>query len=516
MVRRWRRKSPRLFESLEPRQLLAGNVTAQVVNGDLFIIGDDQANNVEVLGSNIPGVVTVRAGESSVVNLAMNPVQVGPTGELIPLDPDTLLPIAQNPTTINGQGTSVTLDGVLGNVFISTGLRRDTIAVTNLLVRGNLIIDSGAQPDGIVLGQYPVVTQLANGNFQVSPGVGSVGVLGSIQINSVTGDDRITGNRVFVSGDVHVDSGHENDRVEFIDSAARHMSFAMCAGDDRLLFDRNSLAGSLTIVMEGGKNDAIVNNSIVRGAVNYESWEGSDELRLDNTRIDQGLVAVTGEGNDYLEFLRSAIGGTTTVVGCGGDEKLSFEVSRGGTLSVDLGAGSDLFMVKGALLDAFFAQMNVGDDCIDVVGSAISAGSAAGGAGSDATGPVKIPSVFLTEFEGPGLILPDSIKMPGVPNIRFLVQTLTPIPGGQQLLRPGGSINVGAGVRPVLIGGGTLTLTRNSTTTVGVNVLSGGFHNSAGDGSVLSIDNTLTLDGPPRMAIAPGINVIVDESNGSA
>src|SRR4029434_10956066 len=103
------------------------------------------------------------------------------------------------------------------------------------------------------------------------------------------------------------------------------------------------------------------------------------------------------------------IGGTTTVVGGGGDEKLSFEITRGGTLSVDLGAGSDVFLVKGALLDAFFAQMNDGDDCIDVVASSISGGSAAGGAGSDATGPAKLPSIFLTEFEGPGLVLPTSI-----------------------------------------------------------------------------------------------------------
>jgi hypothetical protein len=503
-----------MFEALEPRQLLAGNVTAQVVNGDLFIIGDDQANIVEVLGTNTPGVVIVRSGEDSVVNLAMNPVQVGPTGELIPLDPDTFLPIAQNPTTINGQATSVTLDGVLGNVFISTGLRRDTIAVTNLLVRGNLIIDSGAQPDGIVLGQYPVVTQLANGNFQVSPGAGSVGVLGSIQINSVSGDDRITGTRVFVNGDVHVDSGHENDRVEFIDSTARHMSFQMCANDDRLLLDRNQLAGSLTIVMEGGKNDAIVTNSIIRGGLGFESWEGIDEIRFDNTRIDQGLVAVTGEGNDYLEFVRSAIGGTTTVVGCGGDEKLSFETSRTGTLSVDLGGGSDLFLVKGALLDAFFAQMNDGDDCIDVVGSSISGGSAAGGAGSDATGPARLPTVFLAQFEGPGLILPESIKMPGVPNIRFLVQTLTPITGNPMQVLFRGTTNLGAGVRPVLIGGGTLTQVLLGS----VAVLSGGatFHNTADDGSVLWIDNTLTLDGRPRLAITPGINVIVDETNGSA
>ncbi len=353
MTRRWRRKSPHLFESLEPRLALAGNVTAQVMNGDLFIIGDDQANIVEVVGSNIPGVVTVRAGESSVVNLAMNPVQVGPTGELTPLDPDTLVPIAQNPTTINGELSSVTLDGVFGDVYVLTGLRRDTIAITNLLVRGNLIIDSGAQPDGIVLGQYPVVTPLANGNFQVSPGVGSVGVLGTLQINTVTGDDRVTASRVFVNGDVHLDSGHENDRVEFLDSTAANMSFALCAGDDRLLLDRNSLAGSLTIIMEGGTNDAILTNSTIRGGVGFVSWDGIDELRLDNTRIDQGLVAVTGGGNDYLEFLRSAIGGTTTVVGGTGDDKLSFETTRCVTLSVDLGTGSDSIPSQGRTARCF-------------------------------------------------------------------------------------------------------------------------------------------------------------------
>ena len=171
--------------------------------------------------------------------------------------------------------------------------------------------------------------------------------------------------------------------------------------------------------------------------------------------------------------------------------------------------GSDLFLVKGALLDALFAQMSEGDDCIDVVGSSISRGSAAGGAGSDATGPAKLASVFLAEFEGPGLILPDSIKMPGVPNIRFLVQTLAPMPGGQPQLLSGGVLNVTGGSRPVLIGGGTLTLSGNSTVASNVAVLSGGFHTTVDYSAVRLVNGTSTLNGIPGPIFAgAGIGII--------
>ena len=41
-------QAPRIFESLEPRNLLAGNVTADASSGALIILGDGSANIITV------------------------------------------------------------------------------------------------------------------------------------------------------------------------------------------------------------------------------------------------------------------------------------------------------------------------------------------------------------------------------------------------------------------------------------------------------------------------------------
>jgi hypothetical protein len=206
-----------------------------------------------------------------------------------------------------------------------------------------------------------------------------------------------------------------------------------------------------------------------------------DQLRFFLTYVGSGLVAVTGEANDYLEFLRTAIVGTVTVLGGGGGEKLTFETSRAATLSVDLAQGNDQFLVTGAVLDALYANLGDGDDWLDVVGSVVSRWSAVGGAGSDSLGPfaggsvssigalkpapasaaareshttVSFSSLFNLGFEAVGVPLPVSIRETPAPNIHFLVQTLTPIPG---FSTSGGKV-VGGGFinqpnTPIVLGG---------------------------------------------------------------
>src|SRR4030095_3490840 len=50
--------TPRRFECLEPRHMLAGNVTAQIVNGDLIVTGDAADNRILVSSLGGPMQVT--------------------------------------------------------------------------------------------------------------------------------------------------------------------------------------------------------------------------------------------------------------------------------------------------------------------------------------------------------------------------------------------------------------------------------------------------------------------------
>src|SRR5262245_33996536 len=79
MVRRSRGRRC-AFESLENRQMMAGDVTAQIHNGNLIIKGDSSDNDIAVTQSSTTITVT---GTSTTVNSATTPaVLTGFTGKI--------------------------------------------------------------------------------------------------------------------------------------------------------------------------------------------------------------------------------------------------------------------------------------------------------------------------------------------------------------------------------------------------------------------------------------------------
>ena len=103
-------------EALESRRLLAGNVTADVVNGDLLIGGDQQSNLIELRPSQ-DGIAAIE-----VVGLA------GEDGEV---------------TTINGEA-SFTATGVTGDVVAAMRRGDDLIYVHDVDLPGDLNVRTGA------------------------------------------------------------------------------------------------------------------------------------------------------------------------------------------------------------------------------------------------------------------------------------------------------------------------------------------------------------------------------------
>src|SRR4051812_7605599 len=101
------------FESLEGRQLLAGNVIAGLdVNGNLVLTGDLANNAVMVTRAFFNGQVLVQGGRSN------------------PSDPSTA-------TTVNGQTTSLSFD-TSGGIIANMGDGSDSVLVTNLGVQGSI------------------------------------------------------------------------------------------------------------------------------------------------------------------------------------------------------------------------------------------------------------------------------------------------------------------------------------------------------------------------------------------
>jgi hypothetical protein len=495
---------------------LAGDVLAYVIDGDLHVVGDNAANVIEILGTGVDGEVLVRPAESGATSKAMYPLRVAQNNELVPLDPDSLQPIATNPTLINGSASEQLFTGVHGDVWVGMRDGRDLVAISNIMVHEDLIIIGGAGPDGVVLGRFPTIAASAAG-IQVVPGSGTLGVAGSLQVVLGAGDDRLTGSSVYVVDDVLIDTGEGNDRPEFIGSSARNMSFGLGAGDDRLLLDGDTVSGAMTLVLSDGANDVQLENSTILRGLGIVGGNSTDLLRVANSRIDSGLVAVMGDASDYVELTRSAIVGTTTVLGGAGNEKLAVDATRATTLSVDLGQGNDQFLVTGAVLDALYVQLGDGDDWLDVRGSVLNRWSALGGVGFDSLGtfagsgaastgagwPIAWASphwagLLSLGFEATGVALPTSIREAPVPNIRFLVQTIAPIPGSGT--SSGGYVNSGGVIiqipqlpsngEPILVGGAYGAFGAHDDDRNSVPLLSGGFIDDGG-GPILGAFRTL-------------------------
>ena len=125
MKRRRRNTSPKLYQSLEPRQLLAGDV-AVAVNGDLFVRGDDVANQIEIVATE-SGTVEVRGLHGTTINGSTEAFEI--------------------PDAINLHGTNGRNAAITGGLRIVMNGGNDRIDIRGLEARGESWISTGEGDD---------------------------------------------------------------------------------------------------------------------------------------------------------------------------------------------------------------------------------------------------------------------------------------------------------------------------------------------------------------------------------
>jgi hypothetical protein len=155
-----RRFSSVVCDLLEPRRLLAGNVTATVVKGDLLIQGDADKNRIIVTG----------------LGLGAGQVMIQP---------------ADDSTTINGEMFQAVLQGVTGSVRIALGAKADNVVVEHLNLPKGLTTDGGKHGDSILVRESKVA--------------------GALALSGGHGDDMLTVLNSIVTGATNVrgDGGHD-------------------------------------------------------------------------------------------------------------------------------------------------------------------------------------------------------------------------------------------------------------------------------------------------------------------
>jgi hypothetical protein len=193
-------------ELLETRMLMAGNVTAMVVNGNLIVSGDGDRNRIVVTSKGLG------AGE----------VLVGP---------------ADDATTVNEQFNAV-LTGVTGSIVIRTRGGADTINLLDLAVDKALRVDGGKSDDVVLLNR--------------------VRVDGALDVRGRAGDDRVTVLDSTLDGRAYVAGDGGADRI-VVDAAVFNGEARIRGGDgdDQFAVDSSTFHAGKDVQGDDGDDETL-------------------------------------------------------------------------------------------------------------------------------------------------------------------------------------------------------------------------------------------------------------------
>ena len=321
------------FESLESKQLLAGDVVVSLVGGNLFIKGDDAANLIAISANGTEAnSFVIRGLEGTTVHIE---------GSTTPA-PDTGL-------VVNGVrgGINVTMEGgddevqvsqvdIKRGLSIRTGAGNDVVTIHDARVRGVISVATGADDDAVEIGpadQLPDSPAVDSPNASVRAAlidvllgeggdtarVNSVLAQGAIVVGGGGGDDQLSLNNVRTTGVILnggegtggdtinvvrvkavvavMAGGAGADHVSVVDSAFTSLNVALGSGDDTLSLQKVKAKVAFLAGGEGSADqytdagDNALDHRIVTG---FELPDGVNTPIRPRPRLAQWLADVLG------------------------------------------------------------------------------------------------------------------------------------------------------------------------------------------------------------------------------
>ncbi len=240
-------------EGLETRDLMAGDVTAEVVKGSLIVRGDDNNNDI-IITEPTPGSFQIASGNTSV-------------------------------TTVNGAAGPLTFDNVTKDVKIYLNDGDDRLSITGNIAR-DLVIDGedGAQ------------------NITVNTVAGTQMAIGRrLNIINDVGADTIAINNVRTNENLKISTGDGGSTITISTADVRkHFDLRTRDGADTIRINDITVRGK-TSVATGGANDIVEvevgadasgPRSFFMGAVTVSMGQGNDRLTV-------GKAGDSGRGADF-------------------------------------------------------------------------------------------------------------------------------------------------------------------------------------------------------------------------
>ncbi|MCA9031954.1 MAG: peptidylprolyl isomerase, partial [Planctomycetaceae bacterium] len=257
---RRRARKCRYAETLETRTLLSGNVSASILNGNLYLNGDSAANELEVVESN--GDLVVSGLNSTTINNSTSFVLTsgGTTfGGMVFVG----LGNGDDSLQIN-TGAELSSD-----VYVNDLFGRTSIGINGATIGGDLNIVTGKGDDLVSLDGATVGGSLrffaGRGHNLLSISNSTIG--GNLLMIADRGEDDVVIEDSTVGGNTWIDTGKKMDSLAFTNTTLSG-DFYLNTGEhnDTVLFDG---------LMVGGRTDLWL-------------WRGNDSLKIQGTNNFQG------------------------------------------------------------------------------------------------------------------------------------------------------------------------------------------------------------------------------------
>ena len=313
------------MERLEDKNLLAGDVSVAIVNGDVHVQGDDAANHVRIVANPVDNQLVI----------------VG-------------LPSADGTdTTINGQSGPVLIDGLNRALAVRTGAGNDAVDLPGGRFQ-HVNVATGPGADLVRVGRPAGADEVAAvEGMDSQPGV----VMQSLNIHTGSGPDRVVENNLFVAGNHRIATDRGADLVALgggrdattdpVDvRVGGNLQVQLAEGDDRLSAAQVQVAGH-THFNGGLGNDGV---RVVRfaspGALGITTGPGADYVALVGARV-ANVGVDTGYGNDHVAVIDSAFANLGVSLGDGADRMAVGDTTVAHTAIVNGGAGRDALALLG-------------------------------------------------------------------------------------------------------------------------------------------------------------------------
>jgi hypothetical protein len=302
--------------------------TFRAVDGNLIIETGDSNDSFDVFGTGVPGQFTVL------------------------LNRLTLIPYR-----------APVVDGITGDIRISTRAGDDRISLNNVFVAGNVFIDTGAGDDLVQLGS-------TNSN-EVSTARDLSVILGD-------GDDWLVGANVFVRGNQSIDAGAGNDQVYLAGIAAPFALGTSSAGativqggdgDDVLNLVYSFIVAGLTVDGGTGVDSIQLIGSAVSGPVTVDGGDHGDLIALDTNFFVSGVSLDGASGDDRLLYANNIALAAAQLNGGAGNDAIEVRNVMQRELRITADTGGDNVDIRSSLFESLFADLGDSDDQITLFGN---------------------------------------------------------------------------------------------------------------------------------------------------